>query len=59
MARFRITRRFDAYISYSTVVEAEDEDAALEIAEENDDLKWSEPDYQQFDDFDDFADQED
>ena len=59
MPKFRITRRFDAYISYSTVVEAEDEDAALEIAEENDDLKWSEPDYQQFDDFDDVADQED
>ena len=59
MAKFRITSRFDAYISYSTVVEAEDEDAALEIAEENDDLKWSEPDYQQFDDFDDVAGQED
>ena len=51
MPKFRITRRFDAYISYSTVVEAEDEDAALEIAEENDGLEWSEPDYQQFDDY--------
>ena len=58
MPKFRITRRFDAYISYSTVVEAEDEDAALEIAEQNDDLKWSEPDYQQFDDYQTEVDQE-
>ena len=32
-------------------IEAEDEDAAREIAEENDGLEWSEPDYQQFDDY--------
>ena len=51
MPKFIVTRKFDAYINYSTVVEAEDEDAAIEIAEGNDDLKWSEPDYQQFDDY--------
>ncbi len=51
MTKFRVTRKFDAYISYSTVIEAPDPNTACDIAERNDDLEWSEPDYQQFDDY--------